>query len=88
MSLAAPLLCAISGAELNQREVDVLHALASYQHTHGYAPAIRELGLMVGLQSPSTVSWYLDMLERKGYIRRVRRRPRSVAIICAPGDLG
>lgn len=40
----------------------------------GYTPSIRELGKYVGLSSPATVKYYLDILERKGYIKRINRR--------------
>ena len=41
---------------------------------NGYTPSIRELGKYVGLSSPATVKYYLDILERKGYIKRINRR--------------
>lgn len=40
----------------------------------GYTPSIRELGQYAGLSSPATVKYYLDILERKGYIKRINRR--------------
>ncbi len=68
-------------AALTRRENQILRALTAYQATHGFAPAIREVGRMVGLLSPSTVTWYLNALERKGYIRRVRHRPRAITVV-------
>jgi repressor LexA len=62
----------------------VLRALAGYQQRHGYPPALRELGRLVGIHSPSTVSHYLATLEDKGYVRRAPRLPRAVAVIRLP----
>ncbi|GEM_PF-7116243 len=62
----------------------MLRALAVYQRQYGYPPALRELGRLVGLHSPSTVSHYLATLKDKGYVRRAPRLPRAVAVVRLP----
>src|SRR5258706_65639 len=44
----------------------VYEAIEQHLLQHGYAPTVRELQVMVGLASPSTVHAHLERLERDG----------------------
>jgi repressor LexA len=66
---------------LTRRQAEVLRALAAYQRSHGYPPAIRELGLLLGIHSPSSVVSHLVRLERLGYIHRTPRIPRAISLL-------
>ena len=50
------------------RDIEVLMAIKTYMKEHGYAPTVREVGQMVGLNSPSSVKYYFDNLYAQGYI--------------------
>lgn len=69
------------GLALSERQKRILETIASATKAQGYPPTMREIGEAVGLQSPSSVSHQLDELERKGYIRRDPKRPRTVWIV-------
>ncbi|WP_298489925.1 transcriptional repressor LexA, partial [uncultured Rothia sp.] len=43
----------------------------------------REIGVQVGLTSPSSVKHQLDKLERLGLVRRDPNRPRAMEVVCA-----
>ncbi|UFU04207.1 transcriptional repressor LexA [Ruania suaedae] len=47
----------------------------------GYPPTMREIGLSVGLASPSSVKYQLHLLEKKGYLRRDPVSTRAIEII-------
>jgi repressor LexA len=41
---------------------------------------MREIGEAAGLASPSSVSYQLSILQRKGYLRRIAGRPRTIEL--------
>ncbi len=47
----------------------------------GYPPTVRELMAGMGFSSPHIVQKYLNVLERKGYIRRQYNSPRAIEIL-------
>ena len=47
----------------------------------GYAPSVREIGVALGLRSPSTVHQHLTALEQKGCIKRQGERMRALEIV-------
>ena len=51
---------------------------------HGYPPSIREIGEAVGLRSTSSVSYQLQVLQKKGYLQRHSGRPRTTELLPAP----
>lgn len=59
---------------LTDSQERVFRILCEFINEKGYTPSIRELGQYVGLSSPATVKYYLDILERKEYIKRINRR--------------
>ena len=68
------------GGVLTQRQQRVLQVIQDFGQHHGYAPTLREIGLAAGLASPSSVSYQLTILQRKGYLRRDSGRPRTVEV--------
>jgi repressor LexA len=46
----------------------------------GYAPTLREIGAAAGLASTSSVSHQLSVLQKKGYLSRGARRPRTAVV--------
>jgi repressor LexA len=51
------------------------------QESKGYPPTVREICRAVGLNSSSTVHSHLKALERKGYIKRSRGKPRAIKVL-------
>ncbi|MGM0384824.1 MAG: transcriptional repressor LexA [Actinomycetota bacterium] len=73
----------MAGSEtgLTQRQELILETIRRAIAERGYPPTIREIGEVVGLQSPSSVKHQLDALERKGRIRRDPRLPRAMELV-------
>jgi repressor LexA len=65
---------------LTWRQRKILQAIRDSVQKRGYPPSMREIAESVGLISTSSVSYQLSILERKGYLRRDLRRPRTVEV--------
>ena len=64
---------------LTRRQEQILQCVRDSRRDRGYAPTQREIALAVGLASPSSVSYHLAELARKGYLSRGRGQPRTIA---------
>lgn len=73
-------LAANERAILTPRQQRILAAIRESVVHHGYPPSVREIGEAVGLTSPSSVSYQLSALERKGLLSKVPHRPRAVNV--------
>lgn len=69
------------GRKITNRQRQVLEYLVNEVKTKGYAPSVREIGLALGLRSPSTVHQHLTALEHKGCIRRHGDRMRALEVV-------
>ena len=65
---------------LTWRQRKILQAIRDSVRSRGYPPSMREIAEAVGLISTSSVSYQLSILERKGYLHRDLRRPRTVEV--------
>ena len=65
---------------LSWRQQRILQAIADFAHRRGYAPTLDEISEAAGLASKSSVSYHLSILQRKGYLRRIAGRPRTVEL--------
>jgi repressor LexA len=65
---------------LSDRQRQILSVLME-KHQEGWTPSVREIGQAVGLNSSAAVQKQLIELERKGYIRRLHGKARSIQII-------
>jgi repressor LexA len=65
---------------LTWRQRKILQAIRDSVQKRGYPPSMREIAEAVGLISTSSVSYQLSILERKGYLHRDLRRPRTVEV--------
>lgn len=72
---------ALEGDGLTGRQRLVLECIRSSVSERGYPPSMREIGAAVGLQSPSSVKYQLEALERKGFLRRDPMRPRAIEVV-------
>ncbi|HCX84140.1 MAG TPA: repressor LexA [Micrococcales bacterium] len=66
---------------LTVRQRAVLEVIRRSVQERGYPPSMREIGLEVGLTSPSSVKHQLQQLEEKGYLRRDPHRPRAIEVV-------
>ena len=67
--------------DLQGKSQEILDFIKQQQMEKGYPPSVREICEAVGLKSTSTVHGHLDRLEKKGYIRRDRTKPRAIEIL-------
>lgn len=65
---------------MTARQREILQVIRESIDMRGYAPSMREIGLAIGVVSPSSVKYQLIALEEKGYLRRDRRRPRAMEL--------
>ncbi len=76
---------AVAAPGLTARQRKILQAIEDSTQRYGYAPTLREIGAAAGLASTSSVSYQLLTLEKKGYLSRGTRRPRT-AVVRPPTD--
>ncbi len=67
-------------AKLTKKQHNFLSFLTKYIRENGYPPTIREMLYHLKLASTNSVKKYLDILERKGYIKRVPNSPRAIEV--------
>jgi repressor LexA len=66
--------------DLSDRQSEILAFISKHCAVSGYPPTVREIGLAVGLTSPSTVHAHLAKLEAAGHIRRDPTKPRAMLL--------
>jgi repressor LexA len=66
--------------ELTDRQRAILEFIVEQQTTRGYPPSVREIGVAVGLTSPSTVHSHLETLQRRGFLRKDPTKPRAIEV--------
>jgi len=69
---------------LTSRQREVLEFIRHFMVQAGYPPTVREIGAHFGFV-PRSVFDHLKALERKGYLRRVASKSRSLQILDASG---
>ncbi len=62
------------------RAGEILSYIVRFQAEHGAPPTVREIGDRFGIRSTNGVSYYLDVLEKEGAIRRRRGRARGIEL--------
>jgi repressor LexA len=67
-------------AELSPRQAEILAFISHHCSDTGYPPTVREIGLAVGLASPSTVHAHLAKLADGGHITRDATKPRAMLV--------
>jgi repressor LexA len=65
---------------LTERHERILKFLAEYQAESGRPPSIREIGEKADISSTSVVNYYLDQLEKLGFIERDERVSRGLRL--------
>ena len=66
---------------LGERHQKILEFIQEYQRKYKHPPSIREIGENCDISSTSVVNYYLDQLEKNGYIERDRKISRGLRVI-------
>ena len=69
------------GNELTARQKEVFEFLKDFLQERGFPPTLREIASHFGLRGPKAPQKTLNILERKGYIRKVPGGSRAIEII-------
>jgi repressor LexA len=72
---------------LTPRQLKILSVIKKAVEDQGYPPSMREIGQKAGLSSTASVTYQLQILEEKGWIRRDAARGRAIEITL-PGEDG
>jgi DNA-binding Lrp family transcriptional regulator len=66
---------------LSDKHKKILEILIDYQAREGFPPSIREICAEANISSTSVANYYLDRLEKLGYIERDRSVSRGIRIV-------
>jgi len=66
---------------LTIKQSTVLAFLNDFFARHGYPPTVREIAQELKMAGPHSAKRFLDMLEAKGYIRKVAKSSRAIEIL-------
>lgn len=66
--------------KLTERQLQILTFIRECVDEKGSAPSLREIMARFGFTSPATVASHLDLLEKKGAIRREPGRSRNILL--------
>lgn len=65
---------------LTPRQSEILSFIREGAEERGVIPSVREIMTRFGFTSPATVASHLDLLEKKGFIRRESGRSRNIIL--------
>jgi repressor LexA len=69
------------GNELTVRQVELLDFLKDFITKKGFPPTLREMASHLGLKGPRGPQKVLNILERKGYVRKIPGESRAIEIL-------
>ncbi len=67
--------------DLTEKQSQMLNFIKSFTKTNGYAPTVKEIMSYFNFASPTSVTTQLQALVKKGYIKRLEGRARSIVTI-------
>lgn len=73
---------------LTEKHKRILDVLETFQEENGYPPSIREICTEATISSTSVANYYLDRLEKLGYIERDRRVSRGLRLVKSLSEIG
>jgi repressor LexA len=73
-----------SSDSLTDIQASILQMILQSKAARGIVPSMREIAEAVGLSAVASVSYQLDNLEQKGYIRRQDNLSRNIEILITP----
>jgi repressor LexA len=62
----------------------ILRFTLEYMRRNSYAPTLQEIGEAAGLGNSSSASYQVKALQRKGYLKLRRGRPRAIEVVRLP----
>ena len=65
---------------LTSQEQKTLQFIRNYLAQYGYAPRFKEIGVAIGVTSQGTIHRYVQALEDKGYIDRIKGNSRGMSL--------
>jgi repressor LexA len=65
---------------LTPRQSDILSFIRDCAENRGSIPSVREIMARFGFRSPATVAGHLDLMEKKGVLRREAGRSRNIVL--------
>ena len=71
----------MSEVKLTVKQERVLSFLRTFLQKAGYPPTVREISNQLNLSGPNSAKKYLDILERKGFIRKIPNSSRAIEIL-------
>jgi len=69
---------------LTSQEQKTLQFIRNYLAQYGYAPRFKEIGQAIGVKSQGTIHRYVQALEDKGYIDRIKGNSRGMSLVELP----
>ena len=66
---------------MRKQQEKIYNIIKDFINKNGYAPTVREIGKIAGLNSSSTVHSHLTVLESEGYIKSEKGKSRTIRII-------
>jgi len=73
-----------SSDSLTEIQASILQMILQSKAAMGIVPSMREIAEAVGLSAVASVSYQLDNLEQKGYIRRQDNLSRNIEVLITP----
>lgn len=70
--------------KLTRKQEEVLSFIQRHLEHSGYPPTVREIVSHLKLSGPHHAKKFLDILERKGYIRRLAKSSRAIKLLHHP----
>ena len=67
--------------KLTFKQERVFNFIKKYKTHTGYPPTVREITEKLGLSGPNSAKKFLDILERKGFIRKTAKSSRAIEIL-------
>ncbi len=74
-------------SDLNDKQKDILKFIKYKIIEEGFPPSVREIASGVGIKSTSTVYNHINVLEKKGYLRKSSSKNRAIEILDHENDL-
>ncbi|MBI4359884.1 MAG: hypothetical protein HY564_02215, partial [Candidatus Jacksonbacteria bacterium] len=65
---------------LTKKQKKILDYIHAYNQKNGYSPSHEEIRKHFKLSSVSTVNYYMQILQKKGYIKREKNMARAVEV--------
>jgi len=72
---------------MTKRQKELMDFICGFMESEGYSPSIAEIQKRFSINSPATVHEHLVNLERKGMIRRLPHRHRSIEPVPTAGGV-